>query len=71
VDKLGRLVKDYRVSGTVSSFVNVYSFIDDSLLLTKSGDVALVLKVEPRDYECLDPEDLSDVIRLRGPGEFL
>lgn len=58
---LTRIVKDYRDSGAVHSFVNLYGFISDSLLLTKSGDVGVVLKVEPHDYESLDRDELAEV----------
>ena len=61
--KLSRIVKDYQDSGTVNSFVNLFGFIDDHVFLTKSGEVGVVLKVDGRDYECLDGVELNDITR--------
>jgi type IV secretory pathway VirB4 component len=63
VVKLSRIVKDYRDSGAVNSFVNLFGFIDDQVFLTKSGEVGIVLKVDGRDYECLDAVELDDITR--------
>lgn len=61
--KLSQIVKDYQDSGAVNSVVNLFGFIDDHAFLTKSGEVGVVLKVQGRDYECLDNFDLNDVTR--------
>ena len=61
--KLNRIVKDYRESGAVNAFVNLFGFVDENVFLTKTGDVGLVLKIEGRDYECLDPEELDHLTR--------
>ena len=61
--KLSRIVKDYRESGAVNAFVNLFGFVDDHVFLTKSGEVGIVLKVQGRDYECLDPEELDHLTR--------
>src|SRR4051812_25424722 len=63
VVKLSRIIKDYRDSGAVNSFVNLFGFIDDQVFLTKSGEVGTVLKVDGRDYECLDPLELNVITR--------
>jgi type IV secretion system protein TrbE len=63
VVKLSRIVKDYRDSGAVNSFVNLFGFIDDQVFLTKSGEVGIVLKVDGRDYECLDSFELNEITR--------
>src|SRR5512138_1674397 len=61
--KLSRIVRDYRDSGAVNSFVNLFGFIDDHVFLTKSGEVGVALKVDGRDYECLDPFELNEITR--------
>jgi len=61
--KLSRIVKDYQNSGAVNALVNLFGFIDDHVFLTKSGEVGVVLKVQGRDYECLDNFDLNDITR--------
>jgi type IV secretion system protein TrbE len=61
--KLSQIVKDYRDSGAVNSFVNLFGFIDDQVFLTKGGEVGVVLKVGGRDYECLDNVELNEITR--------
>ncbi len=61
--KLSRIVKDFRDSGAVNSFVNLFGFIDDHVFLTKSGEVGVVLRVDGRDYECLDEFELNEITR--------
>ncbi len=61
--KLNRIVKDYRESGAVNTFVNLFGFVDEQVFLTKSGEVGLVLKVQGRDYECLDALELNHLTR--------
>ena len=65
--KLKRIVKDYQTSGSVNSLVNLFGFIDEQVFLTKSGDVGVVLRIQGRDYECLDAADLNATeARLNG-----
>jgi type IV secretion/conjugal transfer VirB4 family ATPase len=61
VAKLSNIVKDYAASGAVNTHVNLFGFTRDGVLLTKSGDQAVVLRVAPPDYECLDPDALAEV----------
>ena len=61
--KLSRIVKDYQDSGSVNALVNLFGFVDDHVFLTKSGEVGVVVKIQGRDYECLDPVDLNEVTR--------
>ena len=61
--KLKRIVKDYQTSGSVNSLVNLFGFIDEQVFLTKSGDVGVVLRIQGRDYECLDAADLNHIAR--------
>ena len=61
--KLSRIVKDYQDSGAVNALVNLFGFIDDHVFLTKSGEVGAVIRVDGRDYECLDNVDLNEITR--------
>lgn len=61
--RLKRIVKDYQTSGSVNSLVNLFGFIDEQVFLTKSGDVGVVLRIQGRDYECLDAADLNHIAR--------
>lgn len=61
--KLSQIVKDYQDSGSVNALVNLFGFVDDNVFLTKSGEVGVVVKIQGRDYECLDPVDLNEVTR--------
>ena len=61
--KLSQIIKDYQESGAVNSLINLFGFIDDAVFLTKSGEVGVVLKVQGRDYECLDNADLNEITR--------
>ncbi len=58
-----RVFKDYREAGTLESLVSVDTLLDERTFLTKSGDLLTVLKADPPDYECLDPEQLDHVAR--------
>src|SRR5215217_7473468 len=61
--RLKRIVKDYQESGAVNSLVNLFGFVDDNVFLTKSGDLGVVLKLQGRDYECLDFPELNHICR--------
>ena len=61
--KLTRIIKDYEASGAVNALVNLFGFIDDHVFLTKSGEVGVVIRVQGRDYECLDGIDLNEITR--------
>jgi type IV secretion system protein VirB4 len=63
VVRLPRIIKDYRDSGAVNAVVNLFGFIDEHVFLTKSGEVGIVLKVDGRDYECLDAVELNEITR--------
>ena len=55
--------REFRDAGAVHTLLNLWALISDHMLLTKSGDLAVVLKMEPRDYECLDAGELAEVPR--------
>ena len=61
--RLKHIVKDYQESGAVNSLVNLFGFVDENVFLTKSGDLGVVLKLQGRDYECLDFPELNHICR--------
>ena len=61
--KRSTIAREFRDAGAVHTLLNLWAFISEHVLLTKSGDLAVVLKMEPRDYECLDAEELAEVPR--------
>src|SRR2546425_5784764 len=63
MNRLPRLLKDYRDAGAFHTLLNLYGFIDDDAFLTKSGDVGVVLRVQGVDDECLTREQTDQVAR--------
>lgn len=61
--KLNRLVKDYREAGALNTLLGLYGFVDEHTFLCKDGSLAVALKVQGVDYECLDHEQLDGVAR--------
>ena len=56
---LKKILKSYSETGSLNEQVNLYGFVDPHALLTKSGDVGVILQVHGVDYECLDPDSLD------------
>ena len=52
--KFSKIVKDWKESGVLQAHINLYGFWDEETLLTKSGDLGMVLRVKGIDYESLD-----------------
>src|SRR5215469_1755733 len=52
--KLSEIVKDWKESGAQQAQINLYGFWDEETLLTKSGDLGVVVRVKGIDYESLD-----------------
>jgi type IV secretion system protein VirB4 len=61
--RLGRLFADYTEAGSLDALVTIDSTLDDQVFLTRCGHVLTVVKANPRDYECLDPEQLDAIAR--------
>jgi hypothetical protein len=51
---LKRIFKNYEEAGSLNAMVNLFGFISPQVLLTKSGEVGVVLEIQGVDYECLD-----------------
>ena len=48
--RLSQIVQDYRDTGAMSTLINLYGFVDDSVFLTKGGDLGVVLALGGVDY---------------------
>ncbi len=59
--RLATLTQDFRDAGSMSDLIPLYGFVDDSVFLTKGGDLGVVLALEGVDYECLDPQQREAV----------
>lgn len=73
--RISRILKDWKESGALNAHLNLYGFWDEHALLTKSGDLGLVLSVRGIDYESLDGarqdyavKRLEAALKLFGPG---
>jgi type IV secretion system protein VirB4 len=55
--------RDYREVGALHALLNLYGFVDDTVFLTKSGDVGLVLAIRGVDDECLDQARREQVVQ--------
>jgi type IV secretion system protein VirB4 len=52
--RVSHVLRDYEDAGAISALIPLYGFVDESVFLTKSGDLGMVLRVGGVDYECLD-----------------
>jgi len=52
--RLSRIFWDFEESGALNAYVSLYGFWDEQMVITKAGDLALAVKVQGVDYECLD-----------------
>jgi hypothetical protein len=73
--RLDRVVKPWRESGALNAHINLFSFWNDEVFITKSGDLGIVLRVRGVDYESLDQaaqeysvKRLEAALKIFGPG---
>ena len=52
--RLDKVIKPWKEAAALSDHINLYGFWNESVFLTKSGDVGTVLRVSGVDYESLD-----------------
>ena len=52
--RVSAVLRDYHEAGAMSALIPLYGFVDESVFLTKHGDVGMVLRLDGVDYECLD-----------------
>jgi type IV secretion system protein TrbE len=52
--RLDKVIKPWKEAAALNDHINLYGFWNDTVFLTKSGDVGMVLRVSGVDYESLD-----------------
>src|ERR1700733_1540338 len=52
--KVENITKDWKESGSLQAYINLYGLWDEHSFLTKSGDLGSVLRIGGIDYESLD-----------------
>src|SRR5439155_13132475 len=57
------IFKNYDETGSFNEQVNLYGFIDEHVLLTKTGDLGVILEVRGVDYECLDGASIDGLTK--------
>jgi type IV secretion system protein VirB4 len=50
---MARILRDYRNAGSLNSLLSLWGFVDDDVVLTKAGHLAIVWRVRGVDYEGL------------------
>lgn len=72
---LARAIKPWAEAAALNDHINLYGFWNDTMFLTKSGDLGMVLRVEGVDYESLDQSEqeyavkrLEAAMKAFGPG---
>src|SRR5260370_13307316 len=63
VFELAQITKDYREAAALCTQVNLFGFVDDEILLTKSGERGIGWIIEGVDYECLDANTIENLTR--------
>ncbi|MGA8220762.1 MAG: hypothetical protein WB780_03845, partial [Candidatus Acidiferrales bacterium] len=61
--RLQRIFKNYQETGAFNEQVNLYGFIDSHVVLTKSGELGVILEVRGVDYECLDGASIDGLTK--------
>ncbi len=52
--RIDKIIKPWKDAATLSDHINLYGFWNETAILTKSGDLGMVLHVTGVDYESLD-----------------
>ena len=60
---IGRILKDYRETGSLASALALWGFVDEHTFLTKGGAVGVVYRVAGADVECLDHPERQVIAR--------
>ena len=61
--KVSHLLRDFRDAGALNCVIPVWGFVDDTTVLTKSGALGVVFRLQGVDAECLDPTERHAVTR--------
>jgi type IV secretion system protein VirB4 len=59
---MGRILHDYRESGSVNGLLALWGFVDDTTFLTKAGHVGTVYRLRGIDYEGLSYPQRQQVV---------
>jgi type IV secretory pathway VirB4 component len=51
---IAKIIKPWKESAALNAHINLYGFWNETIFLTKSGDLGIVLRVPGVDYESLD-----------------
>jgi hypothetical protein len=72
---IARAIKPWRETAELNDHISLYGFWNETVFVTKAGDVGMVLKVEGVDYESLDQSEqeyavkrLEAAMKAFGPG---
>ena len=60
---IGRILKDYRDTGSLASALALWGFVDEHTFLTKAGAVGVVYRITGVDFECLDHPQRQAIAR--------
>ena len=60
---IAKMLKPWKEAGSLNAQLNLYGFWSDTVTLTKSGDVLMVLSVQGVDYESLDSAEQQYAVR--------
>jgi type IV secretion/conjugal transfer VirB4 family ATPase len=73
--RLDKVIKPWKEAASLNDHINLYGFWNETVFLTKSGDVGVVLRVSGVDYESLDHGEqeyavkrLEVALKAFGPG---
>jgi type IV secretory pathway VirB4 component len=66
VIKLARILKDYQDTGAFHALINIACAIHNYTFLTKSGDLVTFVKLHGIDAECIEPQEVDQVVRRFG-----
>lgn len=61
--RLDELTREYRESGALNGLIGIQSVLDERTFLTKSGQIAQILRVSGVDHECLDHPQVEQVVQ--------
>lgn len=61
--KSSHLLKHQAKGGAFNELINVHAALDNRVLITKSGHLLSILKVQGSDFECRDPSEVDEIAR--------
>jgi type IV secretion system protein VirB4 len=61
--RLDKVIQPWQEAAALSDHVNLYGFWNETVFLTKSGDVGMVLRVAGVDYESLDQAEQEYAVK--------